>query len=791
MNKTTPLPSSQERARRAAKLTALVMAHGLAAQATQGQSAPAPAAGPGADSDGLVELPELNVEGQPYRAVSSPKFTAPVVDLPQTVAVIPREIFNQQGARDLTDVLRNTPGITFNAGENGFASGLSNFSMRGFDASGSIFVDGVRDSGNYNRDVFNTEQVEVVKGAAADNGRAAAGGYVNLGTKTARAGNFQQGTLSFGFDEDASKNRHRATLDVNQQVGEGAAVRLNALWQDGGIAGRNVAERNSWAVAPSLALGLGKPTRLSLAYQHLETNDRPDWGVSGALIAGMNTHQANAGGKSNRDNFYGHATDFDDVTSDSIVARVEHDFSPALRLTNQTRWSQTDREALYALPGGYNATTRLVTTQRQAYTRDNTAFSNLTNLSAAFETGSLRHTLASGLEFSREESTGNRYPTNGVLGNPGSTPVDNPDPNRALTGFVGLVPTQVSEATVDTVAGYIYDTVAFNEKWQATGGLRLESYEVDLESRTAAGAPQGPDGYHRSATTLSGKVGVAYKPQANGSLYAAVGVAALPPGSFLSNPDISREGDNAFPGWSTGINSEDSKVQRSINYELGAKWNFFENRLNTSAALFRTERRNVAISGRTPGDPTSPVVLQGYGEQVVQGLELGAAGQISPAWSVFGGVLFLDSERKHSAYLDEARRLATVTPANPLGDYGNAATTSGDELAFNPRFSASLWTTYRLPIGLTVGGGVRHVGSSYLGRPDDAERIIPNGNSGKLPAHTVVDLLLTYQINERLTLRINVDNVTDKFYALSSNWNGSRVFTGSPRACLLSADVRF
>ncbi len=138
------------------------------------------------DSDGgepALELPRLTVEEQ-RRAVSSPKFTAPLVDTPQTVNIIPREVFNQQGAASLADVLSNTPGITFLAGEGGHVSGANSMVMRGFDATGSIFIDGVRDSGNYGRDIYNLEQVEVVKGAAGDNGRGTAAGYINLSTKS-------------------------------------------------------------------------------------------------------------------------------------------------------------------------------------------------------------------------------------------------------------------------------------------------------------------------------------------------------------------------------------------------------------------------------------------------------------------------------------------------------------------------------------------------------------------------------------------------------------------------------
>lgn len=733
-----------------------------------------------------VQLPRITVEEEQllHPEVSSRKFTAPLLDTPQTVSVIPQEIFNQQGAQNLTDALRNTPGITFNAGENGFATGLSNFSMRGFDTSGSVFIDGVRDSGNYSRDVFNIEQIEVAKGPAADNGRGSAGGYVNLVTKTPRREAFTDAALSLGFDGEDSESRARGTVDVNVPLSDGTAVRVNALWQDGGVAGRDVAEQNAWGLAPSIAFGLDSDTQFALAYQHFEQDNIPDWGVPAALIDGMQRHDPTLNEKSLRDKFYGLASDFDDVTSDFVLARVEHTYSANLAISNQTRWSKTDRDAVYTLPTGYDANARTVTTQSQAYSRENESLSNLTALTASFSTGAVEHHVATGLELTREESEARQF---GTLSNPGTgAPISIFDPDSRRASAPNLTPSGVSSVEIETVAVYAYDTLQLSPKWQLTGGLRVEHYTVDIDSRNMDGTPQGPDAYDVSETTVGGKLGLVYKPVENGSVYASVSVSSLPPGSFLSNPDISREGDNAFPGWSAGQNSAGSKVQRSTNYEIGTKWELLNRRLATTAALFRTERDNIAITGRDfRVDPLPPTQRLGYGEQIVQGLELGVAGEILPGWTVFGGALFLDSERRHSAFLDEARRLA-----NPA-DYGTALRTSGDELAFTPKVSANVWTTYRLPMGLTVGGGAQYVGTSWIGRPDDAERIIANGVFGKLPSYVVVNAIVAYDFTPKVSARLNVQNLGDELYAVSTNWPGQRVLLGPPRSYLLSVDVKF
>ncbi|GGI17248.1 hypothetical protein GCM10008066_08030 [Oxalicibacterium faecigallinarum] len=250
----------------------------------------------------------------------------------------------------------------------------------------------------------------------------------------------------------------------------------------------------------------------------------------------------------------------------------------------------------------------------------------------------------------------------------------------------------------------------------------------------------------------------------------------MPPGSFLANSDISRSNDQAFPGL-TGQNNQGSKVQKAENFEIGTKWNLFDNRLSTTAAVFRTERSNIGMG-------TTSVV--GYGKQIVEGIELGASGSITRAWNISAGLTLMDSKRKHSAAVD-----AAIAGGGGGADYGGATTTNGDELAFTPKIAANLWTTYRVLPDLTVGGGVQHLGTTYVGRPDTADRVIKNGVYGKTPSYTVLNLMAAYQVSPKLTLRFNIDNATDEEYVAGSSWNGQRVMLGAPRTFLVSADMKF
>ncbi|MBL9215781.1 MAG: TonB-dependent siderophore receptor [Opitutaceae bacterium] len=737
------------------------------------------AAGEAAADAAPVELPKLTVEEQ-RRAVSSPKFTAPLVDTPQTVSVIPKEIFGQQGAASLADVLGNTPGITFLAGEGGHVSGSNSFVMRGFDATGSIFIDGVRDNGNYGRDVYNLEQVEVVKGPAGDNGRGTAAGYINLSTKAPQAQSFAQAHATYGGDAYASIERRRATLDVNRAFASErgtAAVRVNALWQDGGVAGRDYAEKQTTGVAASLALGLGTPTRATIAFQHDEQDDRPEYGVLGGTVAGTGT-AARPLGSVDRSRFYGLLSDYDRVDLDVASLRLEHDLSPTVRLTNFTRGSRNDRSALYTVLGALDnrpdmntgQVVEIVTTNRQAFARQVETLVNQTNLAAQFTTGRFDHAFAGGLELIREKgrtlrdwtglgTTGELTKTVNVstAGAPiaptvvtGTSPY-RPDPARPLTGFAPVY-RFVDDIRIDTVALYAFDTVKLSERWQATGGLRLERYEARydvLDLTTSGNAP-----FAVAKTLLTGKLGLVYKPAPAGSLYVSYGVAAQPPGTNnLSNDNGSR--NNGTPG-TTGQNSPNADPQESYNYEAGVKWDFFQRRLTTSLAVFRSDRANIVVAtDAASGVPTL------YGDQVVQGVELGASGRITPNWVLFGGWSWLDSENRNAAN----------------------AVQNGSDVNWTPEFSGNLWTTYRLPFGLTLGGGTQYTGASRVS--------LNNTSAAELPEHWVLNVMAAYEVNAHLNLRLNVTNVTDELYARAINNNSNRAYLGEPRAFLLTAEYRF
>ncbi|MDO8695505.1 MAG: TonB-dependent receptor plug domain-containing protein, partial [Pseudomonas sp.] len=298
----------------------------------------------------------------PYKATRSAnaKLTEPLLDTPKTVQVIKKEMLQEQGANSLMEALRNTPGITMQLGENGNTAAGDTFMMRGFSTQNSTFVDGVRDLGAISRDVFNLEQVEVVKGAAgSDIGRGASSGYINLISKLPTLEDSISGTLGYG-----TADKSNLTADINQSINDNAALRLNLMSRNGDVDGRDTVQNSSYGVAPALAFGLDTDTRLYLYSQHVRQNNVPDGGISTIGMDGfynapaadtapaklpeaqLNSARLNAGGKVDSDNFYGSSSDYEDVEADMFTAKFEHDLNDVTTVRNTSRIGKTTTDRI-------------------------------------------------------------------------------------------------------------------------------------------------------------------------------------------------------------------------------------------------------------------------------------------------------------------------------------------------------------------------------------------------------------------------------------------------------------
>lgn len=746
----------------------------------------------GAQTSSLSEVKvEATADSYKPTTSSSPKFTQPLLDTPQTISVIKKEVLQDQGAVSLSEALRNTPGITFQMGENGNTQSGDSISMRGFDTQGSIYVDGIRDLGAVTRDIFNVEQVEIVKGpSGADVGRAAASGYINLSSKAPQADNFFGASLGYG-----SADRHRITADLNRGFGDGSsAFRLNLMEQNGGVAGRDWVKNKSIGVAPSLAFGLNTPTRVVLSYLYTQQDNRPDGGVPTVGLPGYNFVSTNAAQRQagltapavDSSNFYGSVRDFDEVDAHMFTARVEHDFAPGVTLRNTFRYGKMDQFRMatgvigptFTTPG--NLASYTYSRNRgdgqnrnsdggQGRDQTNEILTNQTNLTTAFQTGSVQHTLTTGLELIREKQDKQhlRNATGGTGLNGGTVPnanLYNPDPFFPLVNYDPQPNGAYDRGETNTIGLYAFDTLKLNEAFQLTGGLRLDKYRTKFSNLRLAGSSTAGGGgttvtpantsvnLSASDTLVSWKMGAVYKPAPNGSVYLSYAVSERPPGgdSFTLNSSATSGDNPAF------------NPQKSRNLELGTKWDVLSNRLALTAAVFDTENKNENVT-----DAVSGLAYQ-IGKRRVRGLELGAVGQITPVWQVSAGYAYLDA------------KILT-------GTTGATGTTDGP-LLWTPKNAFTAWTTYKLPFGLTVGGGARYqdgVTRSSAANPAASTGIYRSED------YWVFDAMLGYEINKNLSLQFNVYNAFDKDYVSSFNNGGGRYTPGVPRSYLLTANLKF
>jgi catecholate siderophore receptor len=589
--------------------------------------------------------------------VSSPKYTEPLRDIPQTITVIPRKVIEEQGATTLRDVLQNVPGLTMTAGEGGAPAG-DNLTLRGFSARNDIFVDGVRDIGPQTRDPFNLEQVEVVKGpASAYSGRGSTGGTINLVSKSPALGRFFGGTLNVGSDKTK-----RGTADINLPLTDRTAFRLNLMAHDSKVAGREVVANERWGVSPSISFGLGTPTRLTLNYLRVSQDNLSDYGIpwvpaTNNVLVGFRDRPAPVP----RDTFYGfRSRDFERLSSDIATVRLERDFNDRLSLRNQFRYGRSTRDSIATPPRFASNNSTVIAREMRAWATEDDIWDNQTDLRANFSTGGIEHRLVTGLVLTRENNV-RRFRT---APNATTTLLD-PNPDDIYTGTITESP-NVGDITGNTVALYVFDTAQLHKKFELTGGLRWDRFSVDGISASATAITP----VSRVDRMLGWRVGAVYKPLPQGSIYAATGTSLNP----------------SLEGLSFNVANTRIDPERTRTFELGTKWDFFRQRLLVSGSVFRVEKTNARTPGVLPDDP--PQVLEG--RQRVDGVELGVTGTVVRGWTLFAAYTLLDS-----------RIVESNTPAEV-----------GKRFINTPKNSFSLWTTY-LYRRFEMGGGARFVGQRY------------------------------------------------------------------------------
>ncbi|WP_238926640.1 TonB-dependent receptor [Achromobacter xylosoxidans] len=700
---------------------------------------------------GVTQLAPVEVEGEdsPYQpdAAQSPKMTAPLLDTPRSVQVVPKQVMSDQSASSLQDVLQNSPGITFAAGEGGRAGGDLPV-IRGQNAASSLFLDGMRDASMQARDTFNLEQVEIIKGPdSVYSGRGGAGGSINLVSKAPKAKDATEVTGQIGTDRN-----YRGSVDSNWRLGEKSAFRLNVMGTKGDVPGRDRAVNfERWGVAPSLMLGMGTPTRITLSYYHYQNDSMPDYSIPYDPRVGLPVTETLG---ISRKNFYGLAErDFMKTRDGMATVDFQHDFSDKLTLRNVVRYGRETADYLATQPDLTLANLPAGIVDRPAYGRYYTtkAFANQTDLSGEFLTGAVKHGFDLGFEYTSVKQT-MAYTNDQVLSSDGVTkcPADltqtslrNPDPNVAYPCRTAR--SWPAPYATDTLALYGFDTLKLDEQWQASVGLRWDNYRT-------SGHDKKKQGYSRTDNLFNYQFGLAYKPVPQGTIYASYGTSSTPSAvAGATASDILRKSSD-----------EAAAPEKSRSVEAGVKWLVLDERLTLTGAVFQDTRRNTNIE-------VLPNEYEQAGQTRVRGIELGFSGAITPAWNIYGGYTFLDSKLIRGGRKD-------------IG-------AEGQELPNTPRNAFSLWSTYKVLPELTLGGGAYYVDKVY-GNADAGVDASGAPKARWVPSYWRFDAMAKYKFSSHLALQLNVLNVFDQtFYTRARPKNHAALGTG--RAALLSVRVRY
>ncbi|MEJ8846857.1 TonB-dependent receptor [Variovorax rhizosphaerae] len=730
------------------------------------------------------------------------KGTQEIRDVPQSLTVVTEKLMDDVRMDTLRDALHYTAGITFAATENGTDQDIR---LRGFPVAttGDLLIDGMRDPSQYDRDTFNLDRIEVLRGSASMIfGRGSTGGVINQVSKKPLLADQTdlQGTVG-------SEGYVRGTADFNKRLTETSALRINAMWNTSDNGGAKI-DKNG--IAPSYSWGIGTRDEFTIGAFHLDVDNIPlsairwlpngRYGVSGFTAAGLPT----IGPMSSiadipPGNFYGTTQDKLKGEANYANAAWNHIFDDGSSLRTQLR-SGTFKRQQETTVAGFLATFGQPTTaanlndftvlQRAGLTPRKDEYRGTyvqSDYSKEFNWGSTKHSLLAGIDGSKEDT--DRYQNNAylfnnsgrglALGTRPNTLVGTPDNGAGLTG-TGLTPVYRDSSGYSAKSWGVYaqDLVEVAPMWKVLGGVRYDKLTGDFDqytytnpscvnrntNATIANPTNGCTGgvqlyrpgspfpvtttTHLSQGAWSYRAGVLFQPTPTQSYHISYGT------SFNSSADtyqyVSPQTANTPP-------------EKSRNFEIGAKLDWLDGKLSTRAAIFKTEKTNERT---TDSDFAGSSYLLS-GKRHAQGVEIDVVGRLTPQWEVYLSYSYIDE-----ATIDAAG--STVGPG-----------IVGSPVGLTPRHSGAMWVSYQATPKLRFGAGIHGASENrpLQGGSGAASR------TASTPGYVVGDVMAEYKFTPDLYAQLNVNNVTNKLYG--DQLYPGFVIAGAKRSVLFTVGARF
>ena len=703
-------------------------------------------------SDGTTKLKTVEVTGR-HRGYGDgdnalSRLSKDLKDVPQSVIVLDKPLLQSQGAASLADALRNVPGITLGGAEGGQIG--NNINLNGFTARTDIFLDGFRDRGQYYRDTFALDSVEVLMGPSSMLfGRGSTGGAINQVSK--RPGPIPSMEVDLS---GTSNGLARGTADVNAPTGDRSALRLAVMGQQGAVSTRDKTTVGDYGVAPSYVIGTGMPTQLTVSALLQHNNDRPDYGVpplNGRPVM------------SDRDTVYGYSTDRTRQDVVALGAEAKHEFSSSLSLRNQIQFNSVRTDAIETAPQGigtvgskgYVALSPVgisplpldqLWARLQSHDRiihDRSLYDQL-EARADFVTGPVQHELLVGGEVGHD-SYSNQALTrtgacNGVALPTGYTGcVTVLDPAYTTSPVLNEVAGNLASGKADTQAVYFNDVMTVLPTVKLVGGLRYDRFAATIANAINRDNTPGNTSFPQLSQTVnftSSRAGVIWRPAKEQTYYFSYSTSFNPSLEQLTS--------------TTGL-TQPLPPETNQSFEAGAKWDLLGDQLNITAAGFQITQSN--SRSQNPDN-----TYTANGDIRVRGARLGLSGQINRRWQVFGGYTYLD---------------AVIMKAIAPGTLGMVP-------ANTPRHTATAWTTYEFAPHWQVGGGAVYMSSRYLNNTDLVS----------VPGYVRWDATLAYR-RMHYEVRLNVFNLFGAhYYENLIQSDGGRAVPGTGRTAMFSLVYR-
>jgi catecholate siderophore receptor len=661
-----------------------------------------------------IELHEIEVKDSvtktylKKRTNTATKTDTRIRDIPQSISIITEEQIKDQSILGLTDAIKYSPGVMAGQGE----GNRDSVWFRGNQSTSDLFIDGVRDDVQYYRDLYNIDRVEVLMGPnGMIFGRGGVGGVINRVVKEA----YWEGKNEFRV-QGGSYEHKRSSIDLNNQINETLAVRVNAMIEDSGSFRQDV-ESERKAINPTFTFKPSDKTKIIMGMEYFNDKRTSDRGIP-SVANGLQSYAY----ATNRSTFFGNASQ---SPNEAIVkngyAIIEHAFDNGFSLKNHTRFSDYDKyyQNVYA-----NSQVRLDGTVTIDGYYDNTQrqnFFNQTDLTYNLKIGSISHRLLAGVEIGFQENENYR-----ILAIPNSS-------IAASSPFASLAFNSSRDRNTSTdisnQAIYIQDQIYLNEQYQIIAGLRYDQFKTKFNDiKNSSNSANVNDQF------LSPRVGLVYKPIEPVSIYTNYSLSYLP-----------RTGEQLT---SLTFSNKSFDPEKFTNIEFGLKYDLLQS-FSISSAIYRLERSKMAITD--PSNSSNTIIVDG---QVTKGFELGVAGKLFDAYSMYGGYTYQDAE-------------ITKTQGT-----GSSQITSGTSLGHVPKHTFSLWNKYEFNETWSAALGIISRSDMYAATPTSSAAV-------NLPGYARLDAAVFANINKQTKLQLNIENILDKTYYQSAH-NNNNIMYGYP-----------